>query len=227
MYESLTLRRMPLLGPRTGTEDAPDRPRCGALPCRRRGLPAGCVRRLGAALGSGRTVPDGDARRVRVAVPAVRRGAVPRLRAPSLRHDGEHDRGRRSSSSYGTDVPPWFEFFDLPHRSLAAELANYVSPRSAARHAVDEIEREVLASPRDVVHGVRRARPTASCTSTGTRTWSSSSSSSTRGSSTSVDRHQQTRGSTVADRAVLRPRLRERQDPSRRGHRTPAPRRRV
>ncbi|MGZ4755229.1 MAG: alkaline phosphatase family protein [Acidimicrobiia bacterium] len=51
---------------------------------------------------------------------------------------------------YGKEVPPWFEFFDLPHRSLAAELANYVSPRSAARRAVDEIEREVLASPLDV-----------------------------------------------------------------------------
>ena len=52
--------------------------------------------------------------------------------------------------TYAREVPPWFEFFDLPHRSLASELSNYVSPRSAARHAVDQIEREVLASPREV-----------------------------------------------------------------------------
>ena len=51
---------------------------------------------------------------------------------------------------YARDRPPWFEFFDLPHRSLAAELANYVSPRSAARHAVDEIEREMLEATPDV-----------------------------------------------------------------------------
>jgi hypothetical protein len=51
---------------------------------------------------------------------------------------------------YATDRPAWFEFFDLPHRSLAAELANYVSPRGAARHAVDEIERELLDAATDV-----------------------------------------------------------------------------
>jgi Type I phosphodiesterase / nucleotide pyrophosphatase len=51
---------------------------------------------------------------------------------------------------YAHEVPPWFEFFDLPHRSLAAELANYVSPRTAALHAVEEIGREMLGSPRDV-----------------------------------------------------------------------------
>ncbi len=53
-------------------------------------------------------------------------------------------------ANYGRDLPPWFEFFDLPHRSLGAELSNYVSPRSAAHHAVEEIEREVLASDLDV-----------------------------------------------------------------------------
>ncbi len=51
---------------------------------------------------------------------------------------------------YGSALPPWFELFDLPHRSLAAELSNYVSPRGAALHAMDEIEREVLASPLDL-----------------------------------------------------------------------------
>ena len=52
--------------------------------------------------------------------------------------------------SYAREVPPWFEYFDLPHRSLAAELANYVSPRTAALHAVDGIGQEVLASTHDV-----------------------------------------------------------------------------
>lgn len=52
---------------------------------------------------------------------------------------------------YGTDLPPWFELFDLPHRSLVAEVANYAAPRRAARNAVDEIEHEVLTSEHDVV----------------------------------------------------------------------------
>ncbi len=125
---------------------------------------------------------------------------------------------------YGREVPPWFEFFDLPHRSLMAELSNYVSPRSAARSAVDEIERAVLASSHDVFMAYVGA---------------------TDGlmhiygdehmvellvelDASLVDlqrRHREIRGPTTADRPLLRPRLRPREDPARRGARPTAARR--
>jgi hypothetical protein len=72
--------------------------------------------------------------------------------APSLGYEIRHFDTTANTTvggralSYARDVPPWFEFFDLPHRSLTSELSNYVSPRSAARNAVNEIAREVLAS---------------------------------------------------------------------------------
>ena len=52
---------------------------------------------------------------------------------------------------YGRDAPPWSEFLDSPHRSLTSELSNYVSPGWAAHRELDEIERELFASERDVV----------------------------------------------------------------------------
>lgn len=52
---------------------------------------------------------------------------------------------------YGRDVPPWSTFLDAPHRTLVSELSNYVSPRWAARNELGSIEREVLASPREIV----------------------------------------------------------------------------
>lgn len=52
---------------------------------------------------------------------------------------------------YGRDAPPWSEFLDSPHRSLTSELSNYVSPGWAADRELDEIERELFASERDVV----------------------------------------------------------------------------
>ena len=52
---------------------------------------------------------------------------------------------------YGRDAPPWSEFLDSPHRSLTSELSNYASPGWAARRELDEIERELFASERDIV----------------------------------------------------------------------------
>jgi hypothetical protein len=76
--------------------------------------------------------------------------------APSLGYELRHFDTATNSTvgggvfDYASAVPPWFEVFDLPHRSMVAELANYVSPRAAAHHAVGEIEREVLASDREL-----------------------------------------------------------------------------
>ncbi len=54
-------------------------------------------------------------------------------------------------ASYGKEGPPWSEFLDSPHRSLTSELSNYVSPAWAARRELDEMERELFASERDIV----------------------------------------------------------------------------
>jgi hypothetical protein len=77
--------------------------------------------------------------------------------APSLGYELRHFDTTENTTvggralEYGAEVPPWFEFFDLPHRSLTAEVANYATPRRAARNAVDEIEHEALLAYRDVV----------------------------------------------------------------------------
>ncbi|MBK9178391.1 MAG: alkaline phosphatase family protein [Acidimicrobiales bacterium] len=77
--------------------------------------------------------------------------------APSRRYELRHFDSIANTTvgggplAYGRDVPPWSEYLDAPHRDLVSELSNYVSPRRAARSGLDEIEREVLASDRDVV----------------------------------------------------------------------------
>jgi hypothetical protein len=53
--------------------------------------------------------------------------------------------------AYGRDAPPWSGYIDAPHRNLALEITNYASPSLAARYELDQIEREVLASPQSLV----------------------------------------------------------------------------
>ncbi len=77
--------------------------------------------------------------------------------APSLGYELRHFDTTANTTvggralEYGAEVPPWFEFFDLPHRSLTAEVANYATPRRAARNAVDQVEHEALLAYRDIV----------------------------------------------------------------------------
>ncbi len=51
--------------------------------------------------------------------------------------------------TYRHDVPPWGELLDSPHRSLVTKIANYVSPRGAARLELDEVERDLLVTDLD------------------------------------------------------------------------------
>jgi hypothetical protein len=53
--------------------------------------------------------------------------------------------------TYRADTPPWGGLLDSPHRSLVTKVANYVSPRGAARLELDEVEHDLLASERDVL----------------------------------------------------------------------------
>jgi len=53
--------------------------------------------------------------------------------------------------TYRHDVPAWGELLDSPRRSLVTKTANYVSPRGAARLELDEVERDLLTTDRDVL----------------------------------------------------------------------------
>ena len=53
--------------------------------------------------------------------------------------------------TYRTDVPPWSEFLDQPHRGVVAKVTNYVSSPRAAADEVEAVVAEVLASPRETV----------------------------------------------------------------------------